>query len=56
MGDGRLIGTEELSNIMRDNPGLNFDAARVELTRRQMIRAGVDPNTGLPLDGKLVAW
>lgn len=29
---------------------------QVELTRRQMVRHGVDPDTGLPLDKKLVAW
>ena len=33
--------------------GLLFDDARAELARQQMIRAGVDPDTGLPVDDKL---
>ena len=45
----------EVEAIMSES-GLGFDDARLELARRQMIRAGIDPDTGLPKDDKFVAW
>jgi hypothetical protein len=54
--DSRLMATKELESIMQQDSNLSFDEARVELTRRQMIRNDIDPDTGMPLDNKLVAW
>jgi hypothetical protein len=54
-GDTRLLATTELESIMQQT-NLTFDEARMELTRRQMIRNDIDPDTGMPLDSKLVAW
>lgn len=41
----------EISSIMA-NSNCSFDEARLELTRRRMREAGIDPDTGLPLDPK----
>lgn len=44
-GDVRRLAIEELEQLMDGTR--SFDEARVELVRRQMLRHGIDPETGL---------
>jgi hypothetical protein len=46
--DERGLAVDELVLIMAEHEGIGFDEARAELVRRQMARAGIDPETGLP--------
>jgi hypothetical protein len=46
--DERGLEVDELVLIMAEHEGIDFDEARAELVRRQMARAGIDPETGLP--------
>lgn len=41
----------EIAGIMREK-GCDFDNARLELAKQRMQEAGIDPETGLPLDPK----
>ena len=45
-GDKRRVAIEELEELMADGTR-SFDEARVELVRRQMLRHGINPETGL---------
>lgn len=49
-GDTRGIASpiKEIKRAMEENPELGFDEARLRLVRKQMLAAGVDPDTGLP--------
>ena len=51
-GDTRKVAVTELMELMGEG-NRSFDEARVELVRRQMRRAGIDPDTGLPIDEEL---
>ena len=44
-GDARGLAVAELEGLMKDGTR-TFDEARVELVRRQMIRHGINPETG----------
>ena len=48
-GDARGLAVAELEDLMKDGTR-TFDEARVELVRRQMIRHGINPETGLLME------
>eukprot|EP00041_Stephanoeca_diplocostata_P035382 m.1246915 g.1246915 ORF g.1246915 m.1246915 type:complete len:834 (+) comp24688_c1_seq30:199-2700(+) len=47
-GDTREIHTEQVEAVMQ-RMSCTFDEARLQLVTEQMLRAGVDPDTGLPV-------
>eukprot|EP01137_Pigoraptor_chileana_P016815 Opistho-2@73948 len=56
-GDTRqgLDGSDEVLGIMREKR-ISFDDARLEMTRMRMLKAGIDPATGLPMDSRFVSF
>ncbi|KAI8870328.1 hypothetical protein GQ42DRAFT_106590, partial [Ramicandelaber brevisporus] len=48
-----LDNAATIKQIMVDNK-CSFDQARLIYSRQQMVRNGIDPATGLPLDPKSV--
>lgn len=51
-----LVDTEAavLLDLM-DDGACSFDEARLLLTRKKMLAANIDPDTGLPMDPKAVS-
>eukprot|EP00128_Syssomonas_multiformis_P002221 Colp12_sorted_trinity150504_noHs@4511 len=50
-----LDNADEVKELMEKN-GVTFDEARLILTRQRMLEHGIDPDTGCPIDTKVVTF